>query len=103
MQLSVILDSLNHKSSYTVAHKGQRGREQKRDKNINPLMTQQEQMLTAAQNELSHAPLIRLYLTSATSCQQEFSCLSSRRETVTAGTGTSGACCCPSQQILTYY
>lgn len=42
-------------------------------------MTQQEQMLTAAQNELSHAPLIHLYMTSVTCCQQ-FSCLSSRQE-----------------------
>lgn len=79
-----------------------RGREQKREKNINPLMTQQEQMLTAAQNELSHAPLTHLYVTSVTCCQQS-SCLSSRQEMVTTGTGTTGACCCPSQQIQTYY
>lgn len=99
---SAIFDSLNNKSSYLVAHKWQRGREQKREKNINPLMTQQEQMLTAAQNELSHAPLTHLYVTSVTCCQQS-SCLSSRQEMVTTRTGTTGACCCPSQQIQTYY
>lgn len=51
-------------------------------------MTQQEKTLTTTQNELGHAPLVRLYLTSLTSCQQKFSCLSSRLEMVIVGTGT---------------
>lgn len=64
-------------------------------------MSQQEQMLTATQNELSHAPPIHLYLTLVTSCQHEFSCLSSRREMVTTATGSTGVCSCSSQQIQT--
>lgn len=37
-------------------------------------MTQQEKMLTTTENELGHTPLVRLYLTSLTSCQEKFSC-----------------------------
>lgn len=100
MQLRVILDSLNNKSSFTLAHKGQRGREQKRDKNINPLMTQQEQMLTAAQNELSHAPLIRLLFDLSDLLPTGVFLFVLQKGN---GDHWHGICCCPSQQIQTYY
>lgn len=62
-----------------------------------------QQMLTAAKNNFSHTHFVRLCLTSVISCPQEFSCLSTRQETVTIGTGITRACCCPSQQIQAHY